>query len=229
MEGVRIIGYRISTIVRTQVSFTYKFMDGQEIDLWERVVNLKDLGEVVHDLVTVVQGKASLLLQSACCVNSDRDVLSIVLALCERFHIFEIANCPCQKIGGHDGRTIEHNCVKSIPFARLDLLLRHVAKGNLILGNLKLDIKCCLEVRFVEAGEGTACIARLELGAEHVMEFVVFRNRRRNLAFRLVLGAVEACHDVVYGAFKLDLQLRLAREVNLFAKVQRHALSLLVI
>jgi hypothetical protein len=77
-------------------------VDSQQVDLRERVVDLEDLGEVVHDLVAVVQRKISLLLQTASGVDPDGNVLSVVLALRVCLNILEISDSPCQKVCGHD-------------------------------------------------------------------------------------------------------------------------------
>lgn len=46
-----------------------KLMDSQQINLGQRVIDLEDLGEVIHNLVAVVQSKSSLLLQTTGSVN----------------------------------------------------------------------------------------------------------------------------------------------------------------
>jgi hypothetical protein len=119
--------------------------------------------------------------------------------------------------------------VEAIALALLDLLLGHVAERDLVLWHLKLDIESRLEVRLVEARECAAGVAGLELGAEHVVELAVSGNGCGDIALWLVLRAVEAGHDVVDGALKLDVQLRLSSVLNLLTEVERDLLSLLIV
>lgn len=79
-----------------------KLMNSQQINLGQRVIDLEDLGEVIHNLVAVVQSKASLLLQTTGSVNPDRNVLAIVLALGVRLDVFKVTNSPRQEVGRHD-------------------------------------------------------------------------------------------------------------------------------
>ena len=116
-----------------------------------------------------------------------------------------------------------------MPLALHDLLLSNVAEGDLVLWHLKLNIEGGLEVWLVEAGEGAASIAGFELGAEHVVELVVSRNGCGNVTLGLVLGAVEAGHDVVDGALELDAQFRLSSVLDLLSKVQGDLLPLLFV
>jgi hypothetical protein len=194
-------------------------MNGQQINLGKRVIDLEDLGEVVDNLVAVVQGKMTLLLQTAGSVNPDGNVLAVVLALGESLDVLKVTNSPRQEVGRHDGRSLKDDGVEAVPLAGLDLLLGHVAECDLILGYFKLDIEGSLQVGLVEAGESAAGVAGLELGAEHVVELVVLCNRSGDVALGLVLGAVEAGHDVVDKALELDLQLGLASVADLVAKV----------
>ena len=204
-------------------------MNGQKIDLGKRVVNLEDLGEVVDNLVAVVQSKTTLLLQAARSVDPDRNVLAVVLALGESLDVLKVTDSPRQKVGRHDRRSLEYDSVEADPLAGLDLLLGHVAERDLVLGHFQLNIEGSLEVGLVEAGESAAGVAGLELGAEHVVELVVLCDGSGDVALGLVLGAVEAGHDVVDKALKLDLQLSLAGVADLLAKVECDLLPLLVV
>src|SRR5690242_1470610 len=118
-------------------SHTYKFMDGQQVDLWERIINLENFREVVHNLVAVIQSKATLLLQTTSGVDPDGDALAVVLALSESLDIFEVSNRPGQKVCRHDRRPFKCNSVEALTLTRLDFLLRHVAERNQILWHLK--------------------------------------------------------------------------------------------
>jgi hypothetical protein len=175
---------------------TYKFMHCQQINLGKRIVNLKDFREVVDNLVTVVQRKATLFLQALCSVYTNGDVLAVVLALGESLDVLEVTNSPRQKVRRHNGCALEDNSVEAIALAGLDVFLWHVTKRSLVLWYFNLDVEGCLQVWLVEAGERAAGIARLELRAEHVVELVVFGNGCWDFAFGRVLGSIEACHDL---------------------------------
>lgn len=82
------------------------------------------------------------------------------------------------------------------PAASLNLLLRHIAQRRLVFRNFDVNIESGLEVRLVEARESSAGVARLKLCAEHVVEFIVLCQGGGDLALGLVLGAVEAGHDL---------------------------------
>ena len=73
-------------------------MNCQHIHLRERVVNLEDLGEVVNDLMGMLQGPAALLSKTSCRVNTDRELLATVLALREVLDILKVSKGPCQKL-----------------------------------------------------------------------------------------------------------------------------------
>lgn len=148
--------------------------------------------------MAVVQSKLSLLLQSSSSVDPDWNVLAVVLALGMSLDVLEVTDSPCQKVSGHDWRSLENNSVEAITLALLCLLLRHVAESDLVLRHLDLDVESGLEVRLIETGEGSASIACFELGAEHVMELVILGDGSGNLALRGVLGAVETSHDLDY-------------------------------
>jgi len=204
-------------------------VDSQQIDLGKRVVDLEDFGEVVDNLVAVVQSKATLLLQTTGSVNPDGNVLSVVLALGESLDVLKVTDSPRQQVGRHDRRSLEDDSMEAVPLAGLDLLLGHVAEGDLVLGHFELDIEGSLQVGLVEAGEGAAGVAGLELGAEHVVELVILCDGGGDVALGLVLGAVEAGHDVVDKALEPDLQLSLARVADLLAKVECDLLPLLIV
>lgn len=119
--------------------------------------------------------------------------------------------------------------METIPLARLNLLLRHVAERDLVLGHFEFDVKGSFQIRFVEARESTASVAGFELGAEHVVELVVLCNGSRDVALGLVLGAVEAGHDVVDEAGEFDGELGLAGVSDVLTKVERDLLSLLIV
>lgn len=93
-EVKHIIGYWISMTPWAWKINTYKFVNGQEVDLGKRVVNLENLREIVYNLVAVVKGKASLLLQASSGVHSDWDVFAIVFALRKGFNVLKVSNGP---------------------------------------------------------------------------------------------------------------------------------------
>ena len=77
---------------------TYKLMHGQKIGLGQGVLDFEDLGEVVDSAVRTLQSKASLVLQAASGINSNWDTLALVLALGHSLDIFEVTNCPGEKL-----------------------------------------------------------------------------------------------------------------------------------
>lgn len=75
-----------------------KFVDRQEIRLGQWVLDLEDLRKVVDRPMSTLQRKPSLILEAPRGVDANRDALALILALGHRLNIFEIANCPCQKL-----------------------------------------------------------------------------------------------------------------------------------
>jgi hypothetical protein len=73
-------------------------VDSQEISLGERVFNLKDLREIVNRTVSTFQRKASLILETSCGIDANRNALALVLALGHGLNIFKVTNCPSQKL-----------------------------------------------------------------------------------------------------------------------------------
>ena len=138
-----------------------------------------------------LKSKLALLLQATSGVDSDRQVLAVVLPPGEVLNVFEIAKCPCQKVCRHDGCTLEAHDFVSRVLALLDLLLGHVGQGSQILGHLHLEVESGLEVRLVKTREGSAGVACFELGAVHVVEFVVFRDGSWYLALGMARRASE--------------------------------------
>lgn len=173
-----------------------ELVDSQDIALGERVVNLKLLREVVDDLGGVLKSPHALLLEAAGGVDTDGELLAIVLAVGEGLDVLKVANSPGQEVGAHDRAALERDNLL-VGTGGLGFLDGHVGEGDLVLGDLNGEIKGGLEVGLVEAGEGAASIARLELGAEHVVELVVPGNAGGGRGSGLVLGAVETGHVVV--------------------------------
>jgi hypothetical protein len=166
---------------------TYKLVNGQKVDLGKRVLDTEDLGEVVDNLVSTLEGQLALLLEASGGVNSDRQVLAVVLASGKVLDVLKVTESPSQEVGAHDRGTVERNDLGARLVALLDFLLGHVGQGGLILWNLNLEVESCLEVGLIEAGEGSASIARLELSGQHVVVFRVSGDRGGGRDGRLVL------------------------------------------
>lgn len=75
-----------------------ELVNSKKIRLGERIVNTKDLGEVVDDLVGVFKGEFALVFETARRVDSDGQVFTIVFALGKCLDVFEIANCPSSEL-----------------------------------------------------------------------------------------------------------------------------------
>jgi hypothetical protein len=195
--------------------------------------------------VAVGQGPLSLLLEPTGGVDPHGNALAIVLALRVCLDILKVADCPSEEVGRHDGGALKHNVLEARLAALLDLLLGHVAESDLVFRHFELDIEGGLEVWLVEAGEGSAGVAGLELGAEHVVELVIFGDGGGNFALGRVLGAVETSHNLLLSAMpialilflthvvdatlELDGQGRLTRVLNLLPKVQSSSLALVIV
>jgi hypothetical protein len=179
--------------------------------------------------VAIVKGKASLLLQASSGVHSDWDVFAIVFALCESFNVLKVSNGPSQKVCGHDWCPLKDYSMESIALARLDFLLWHIAQSDLVFRDLNLDIESGLEVGLVEAREGSAGIAGLELSAEHVVKFVVLCDGCRYFALWRVLGSIETGHDVVDGSLELDFKRRISLVPYFLPEIEGHTLPFLVV
>lgn len=75
-------------------------MNGKEISLGQRIFDLEDLGEVVNGAVGTFQGKAGLILQALCSVDTNRYALALVLALGHCFDVVEITDSPSKQLRG---------------------------------------------------------------------------------------------------------------------------------
>jgi hypothetical protein len=152
-------------------------VNGQKINLGKRVLDAEDLGEVVDDLVSTLEGQLALVLEASGGVDSDGEVLSVVLASGEILDVFKVTESPSQEVGAHDGGTVERDNLGARLVALLDFLLGHVGQGGLVLWDFNLEVESCLEVGLVETGEGSASIAGLELSGQHVVVFRVSGDR----------------------------------------------------
>lgn len=76
----------------------YKFMDSKEVSLRQRVFDLEDFGEIVNSAVSTFKSKTSLLFETLCGINADRDTLALVLAFGHCLNIFEVANSPGKEL-----------------------------------------------------------------------------------------------------------------------------------
>jgi hypothetical protein len=77
-----------------RISVPYEFVNSQEISLGERVLDLKDLGEIVDGAMSTFQRKTSLVLETPCGIDANRNALTLVLALGHGLNIFKVTNCP---------------------------------------------------------------------------------------------------------------------------------------
>jgi hypothetical protein len=84
-----------------------ELVDSDQVGLGQRVVNIKDLGEEVDDLGGVLESPLTLLLQTTGGVDTDGNLLAVVLAISESLDILKVTDSPGQKVGAHDGRGLE--------------------------------------------------------------------------------------------------------------------------
>lgn len=187
------------------------------------------LGEVIDDLVSALQSKLALLLEAASCVDSDGQVLAVVLSLGEILDVLEVTKTPSQKVCRHDGCAVKADDLVSGLLALLRLFLGHVGQRSKILRNLHLKVESGLQVGLVEARESAAGVGRLELGGKHVVVLVVFGDTLGSLDGGSVLGAVEAGHGVVHGALESDGQDGLLGLRELLVESEGAALVLLIV
>lgn len=176
-----------------------------------------------------LQSKLTLLLQTTSGVNSDGQVLAVVLPPGKVLDVFKVAKRPCQQVGRHDRCPLEAHNLVSCVLALLGLLLRHVGQGGQVLGNFHLKVERSLEVGLVETREGATGVGRLELCGEHVVVLVVFGNTLCGLDGGSVLGAVEASHGVVHGTLEGDRQDGLLALGKLLVEGEGAALVLLIV
>ena len=73
-------------------------MDGQQVRLGKRVVDLKDVGEVVQGLGSTLQCKLSLLLEASGGINTDWDTDAVVLALSHCLDVLEVTYSPGKEL-----------------------------------------------------------------------------------------------------------------------------------
>lgn len=202
-----------------------ELVDGEQVRLGKRVVNVENLREKVDDLRGVLQSPATLLLETTGGVDTDGNLLSVVLAVGQLLNVLKVTDSPGQKVAAHDGRRLEGNQLPAL-LGGLGVLDGHVAQGDLVGGDLNLQVVGGLEVGLVEAGESSAGIAGLELGAEHVVPLVVVGDRGSRGFGRLVLASVETGHLVVDDALELDDEGGLLGNGELIVKGDGGALGL---
>lgn len=77
----------------------YKFVDGQNVGLGERVIDLELLREQVDNFRRIFKGEPTLILQATCGVHTTGDIDAIIFPFRVCFNIFEISNCPCRQLG----------------------------------------------------------------------------------------------------------------------------------
>lgn len=205
-------------------------MDGKQVRLGQGVVNVKDFGEEVDGLGGMLKGKATLLLQASGSIDTDRELLAVVAAVREGFDVLKVTNGPGEEVGAHARSGLKGHDLPAV-LGGLDLLDRHVAESDLVNGNLDVEIKGSLEVGLVEAGEGSACIRRLELSAEHVVPVFIKGDggSGSSAGDGLVLGAVETGHVIVDGALELNYDGCLLGDGDFLVKGDGGALGFLIV
>lgn len=205
-----------------------ELVDSQKIRLGERVVNIEDFGKVVNGLGGVLESVAALLLEAAGSVHADGELLAVVAALGESLDVLEVTDGPGQEVAAHDGSSLKRDELPAL-LGRLGLLDRHVAKSNLVVGDLNLEIVCGLQIGLVKAGESSAGVAGLELGAEHVVPLIVAGDRVGRSDDGLVLASVEASHVVVDDTLERNDDGSLLGDGDILVKGNGGALSGLIV
>ena len=76
-----------------------------------------------------LQSQLALLLQALSGIHPYRQIDAIVLSASEVLHIFEVSECPRQKVRRHDGRPVEADNLVSI-LALTGFFLMHVAQSH---------------------------------------------------------------------------------------------------
>lgn len=84
------------------------------------------LREVIDDLVGALQSQLALLLEAAGGVDSDGQVLAVVLSLGEILNIFKVAEGPRKQVCRHNWCAVKADDLVSGFLALLRLFLRHV-------------------------------------------------------------------------------------------------------
>lgn len=205
-----------------------ELVDGKQIGLGKRVVNVEDFRKVVDNLGCVLESPTALFLQATSGVDTDGNLLSIVSAVGQLLDVLKVTDSPCQEVGAHKRRSLERHYVPSF-LGRLDLLDGHVAQGDLIDRDLDIKVVGGLQVGLVEARESSAGIAGFELGAEHVVPLVVVGDRGGGSFGGPVFAAVETSHLIVDDAFEFDDDGGLLGNGDLLVKGNGDTLGLFVV
>ena len=179
--------------------------------------------------MSALQRQLTLLLQATGGVDSDGQVLAVVLPPGKVLDVLKVTKRPRQQVGRHDWCPLEAHDLVSCILALLGLLLRHVGQGGQVLRHLHLEVESGLQVGLVETREGAASVGRLELCGEHVVVLVVFGDTLCGLDGGSVLGAVEASHGVVHGTLEGDRQDSLLALRKLLVEGEGTALVLLIV
>ena len=150
-----------------------KFMDGKEITFRQHILDIKYFAEMVDDLDGILKPELTLLDESLCRVDSNRDAFAVISCfLSKRFNILEFANCVCQElllvgvigreyVGRHNWSSLEFDAFEIIAcsaFAFLGpvciWLFRldgHIAQCGQFGGNDQSRGKGGFKGRFIEA------------------------------------------------------------------------------
>jgi len=86
--------------------------------------------------MAILECIAALFLESPCCIDADRQALSIVLATSKIFDVFEIAKSPGKEICAHYRGLFKRNDLPAALACGARFFLWHVAKSDLIVGHL---------------------------------------------------------------------------------------------
>lgn len=81
---------------------THKFMDGEQVRFGQWIIDVENLGEVVHSPMGVFESKSSLVLEASRRIDPNRDACTIVFTLCHGLNIFKVTDSPRKQLEGGD-------------------------------------------------------------------------------------------------------------------------------
>ena len=73
-------------------------MNCEHVHLWEGIIDLEDLREVVHGLMGMFQGPAALLSKASGRIHTDWELLAAIFALREVFDVLKVSKSPGEKL-----------------------------------------------------------------------------------------------------------------------------------
>jgi hypothetical protein len=77
---------------------TYEFVDCQKIRLGKRIFDFEYFREVINRAVSTLKRKLSLVLETTGGVDANGNALALVFALGHGLNVFEVTNCPGEKL-----------------------------------------------------------------------------------------------------------------------------------